>query len=105
LDKIRQLSSNSVSTKFSIDIGSNYILLDNFLISELPQFCGGLRRRRYRTVRLGAPAKFIILHSKIGRRVDFARVRYGTMQSEYMRHFRSVFIAVLLRKNIEYYSK
>jgi hypothetical protein len=40
---------------------------------------------RYRTVRLGAPAKFIILHSKIGRRVDFARVRYGTVQSESMR--------------------
>jgi hypothetical protein len=39
----------------------------------------------YRTVRLGAPAKFIILHSKIGRRVDFARARYGTMQSESMR--------------------
>jgi hypothetical protein len=32
----------------------------------------------YRTVRLGVPAKFIILHSKFGRRVDFARVRYGT---------------------------
>jgi hypothetical protein len=41
--------------------------------------------KRYRTVRLGAPAKYIILHSKIGRRVDFTRVRYGTMQSESMR--------------------
>jgi hypothetical protein len=40
---------------------------------------------RYRTLRLGAPAKFIILHSEIGRRVDFARVRYGTMPSESMR--------------------
>jgi hypothetical protein len=36
----------------------------------------------YRTVRLGALAKFAILHSKIGRRVDFARVRYDTMQSK-----------------------
>ena len=47
--------------------------------------CGAVWRRSYRTVRLGVPAKFIILHSKIGRRVDFARVRYGTMQSESMR--------------------
>jgi hypothetical protein len=36
--------------------------------------------KSYRTVRLGAPAKLKNLHSKIGRRVDFARVRYGTMQ-------------------------
>jgi hypothetical protein len=41
--------------------------------------------RRYRIVRLGAPAKLKKLHSKIGRRVDSARVRYGTMQSESMR--------------------
>ena len=41
--------------------------------------------RRYRTVCFGAPANFAILHSKIGRRVDFARVRYGTMQSKFMR--------------------
>ena len=31
---------------------------------------------------LGCPAKLKNLHSKIGRRVDLARVRYGTMQSE-----------------------
>jgi hypothetical protein len=31
---------------------------------------------------LGAPAKLKNLHGKIGRRVDLARVRYGTMQSE-----------------------
>jgi hypothetical protein len=36
-------------------------------------------------VRLGALAKLKYLHSKIGRRVDFARVRYGTMRSESMR--------------------
>jgi hypothetical protein len=30
---------------------------------------------RYRTVRLGAPVKFIILHSKIGRRVDFFPIK------------------------------
>ena len=41
--------------------------------------------QRYPTVRLGAPAKLKYLHSKIGRRVDLARVRYGTMQSERMR--------------------
>jgi hypothetical protein len=29
-------------------------------------------RKSYCTVRLGAPAKFAILHSKIGRRVDFS---------------------------------
>ena len=45
----------------------------------------GPARRSYRTVRLGAPTKLKNLHSKIGRRVDFARVRYGTMQSESMR--------------------
>jgi hypothetical protein len=39
-------------------------------------------RRGYPTVRLGAPAKSKNLHSKIGRHVDLARVRYGTMQSE-----------------------
>jgi hypothetical protein len=40
--------------------------------------------RRYRTVRLGAHAKLRNLHSRIGRRVDLARVKYGTtcMQSE-----------------------
>ncbi len=43
---------------------------------------GIVGHRRYPTVRLGAPAKLKNLHSKIGRRVDFARVRYGTMQSE-----------------------
>jgi hypothetical protein len=41
---------------------------------------------RYPTVRLGAPAKLKKLHSKIGRRVDLARVRYGTMQSERRRY-------------------
>jgi hypothetical protein len=43
---------------------------------------GIVGHRRYPTVRLGAPAKLKYLHSKIGRRVDLARVRYGTMQSE-----------------------
>ena len=37
--------------------------------------------RRYRTIRLGAPAKFIILHSKIGRRVDFSSYKNPSMQS------------------------
>jgi hypothetical protein len=43
--------------------------------------------KSYRTVRLGVPAKLKNLHSKIGRRVDFARVGYETtcMQSEPMR--------------------
>jgi hypothetical protein len=47
--------------------------------------CGAVRRQGYRTVRLGAAAKFTILHSKIGRRVDFARVtqvRYYAMVAE-----------------------
>ena len=43
---------------------------------------GAVGRRSYRTVRLGAPANLKNLYSKIGRRVDFARVRYGTMHSE-----------------------
>jgi hypothetical protein len=33
---------------------------------------GAELRRRYRTVRSGALTKFMILHSKIGRRVDFS---------------------------------
>ena len=44
--------------------------------------CGEVRCQSYPTVRLGAPAKLKYLHSKTGRRVDLARVRYGTMQSE-----------------------
>ena len=53
---------------------------------------GIVGHRRYPTVRLGAPAKLKYLHSKTGRRVDLARVRYGTMQSERRRaaaHFRA----------------
>jgi hypothetical protein len=42
-------------------------------------FAKGNSRFSYRTVRLGAPAKFVILHSKIGRRVDFVRVRYTVL--------------------------
>jgi hypothetical protein len=44
--------------------------------------CGAVWQKSYPTVRLGTPAKLKYLHSKIGRRVDLARVRYGTMQSE-----------------------
>jgi hypothetical protein len=48
--------------------------------------CGEVWRRRYRTVRLGTPAKLMKnLHSKIGRRVDLliARViRYTVLCSE-----------------------
>ena len=47
--------------------------------------CGEVRCKSYPTVRLGAPVKLKNLNSKIGRRVDLARVRYGTMQSESMR--------------------
>jgi hypothetical protein len=43
--------------------------------------------RRYRTVRLGAPAKFAILHGKSAGGVDFARVRYLT-QVRYMYYFK-----------------
>ena len=42
----------------------------------------GPARKSYPTVRLGAPAKSKYSHSKTGRRVDLARVRYGTMLSE-----------------------
>ena len=41
-----------------------------------------MRRKSYRIVSLGAPPNLKYLHSKTGRRVDLARVRYGTMQSE-----------------------
>ncbi len=51
---------------------------------------------RYPTVRLGAPAKLKNLHSKIGRRVDLARVRYGTMQSERRRGVSKYGIPTLL---------
>jgi hypothetical protein len=44
--------------------------------------CGAVRQKRYRIVSLGAPPNLKYLHSKTGRRVDLARVRYGTMQSE-----------------------
>ena len=44
--------------------------------------CELARVKSYPTVRLGAPARLKKLHSKIGRRVDLARVTYGTMQSE-----------------------
>ena len=47
-----------------------------------PQWWGAVGRKSYPTVRLGAPANLKYLHSKTGRRVDLARVRYGTMQSE-----------------------
>jgi hypothetical protein len=69
-------------------LGPSHRVLQNSRVRQ----CGGLRRRRYRTVRLGAPAKFIILHRKIGRRVDFARVRYGTMQSEYIGTLLNLFV-------------
>jgi hypothetical protein len=38
--------------------------------------------QRYCTVRLGAPYKFRILHSKISHETNKQWVRYGTMQSE-----------------------
>jgi hypothetical protein len=57
----------------------------------------------YRTVRLGAPAKFPILHSGIGRRVDFssykkpqcsldlcAMVESGPIRSRPIRYFKFV---------------
>ena len=65
-----------------LKLGRRHRVLQNLGVLQW----GGLGRRSYRTVRLGAPAKLKKLHSKIGRRVDFARVRYGTMQSESMRN-------------------
>jgi hypothetical protein len=44
--------------------------------------CGEVRCKSYPTVRLGAPTRLKYLHSKIGRRVDLARVRYGTRCSQ-----------------------
>jgi hypothetical protein len=74
-------------TGFETDFG-----IDSEILDPIPIFpwrssvgrrgCGAVGRKSYPTVRLGAPAKLKYLHSKIGRRVDFARVRYGTMQSE-----------------------
>jgi hypothetical protein len=51
---------------------------------------GAVGRKSYPTVRSGAPAKLKYLHSKIARRVDLARVMYGTMQSERRRMCKEV---------------
>jgi hypothetical protein len=62
-------------------LGQSHLDLQNPGVCD----CGEVRCISYRTVRLGTPAKLKNLHGTIGRRVDLARVRYGTMQSESMR--------------------
>jgi hypothetical protein len=67
-----------LSQSQTLVLGQSHLDLQNPGVCD----CGAVRHRRYSSIRLGAPAKFAILHSKFGRRVDFARVRYGTMQSK-----------------------
>jgi hypothetical protein len=59
-------------------------------------------RKSYPTVRLGAHAKLKNLHSKIGRRVDLARIRYDTKFSTIVHQYLAMPLRRLLRTKVDF---